>query len=227
MSDLRTELERAGRMAPPLEHEAFEGLRGRRDRKARRGRVTAATVSLTWRWSRSPARCASSTLPPGPSRRPLAAGPTVDLTVPAGRLLLPAPGLVQRPEPHRTASRGRRITRPGPGTGSTTRAASSRPERRPDRPTRTTPGNFAQDTGDLTYLSTDPSQLLPQMTERMQPNGRSPEPFDQFTPGPGQDGHATAGPGALDRRAAERSELRRPRSRPRCSRSRAVSRGWR
>ena len=39
MSDLRTQLERAGRMAPPLELEAFEGLRAHRDRKARRGRV--------------------------------------------------------------------------------------------------------------------------------------------------------------------------------------------
>src|SRR5262249_9182183 len=54
-------------------------------------------------------------------------------------------------------------------------------------------GKSQQDTGDLTYLSTDPAQLLAQMTERMQPSGRSPEPFDQFTPGPGQDGHETAG----------------------------------
>jgi hypothetical protein len=54
-------------------------------------------------------------------------------------------------------------------------------------------GRFPNDTGDLSYLSTDPDTLLQQMIERMQPNGRSPEPYEQFTPGPGQEDHITAG----------------------------------
>jgi hypothetical protein len=54
-------------------------------------------------------------------------------------------------------------------------------------------GKFANDSGDLSYLSTDPGVLLQQMIDRMQPTGRSPEPYEDFTPGPGQDGHITAG----------------------------------
>jgi hypothetical protein len=55
------------------------------------------------------------------------------------------------------------------------------------------PGEFPNDTGDLSGLSTDPSVLARQMIDRTGPNGASPEPYNEFTPGPGQDGHLTAG----------------------------------
>lgn len=194
MSDLRTVLERAGRHAPPLDDDdLFERLRTRRERKARRGRVAAATVSLTvavvaiaglWTAFRP------HNAPSAPVHT--ASGPSVDLTVPPDEYYFLHQDWYGPPSQvdgvtgtehygtttwYRADDSGRIIT---VQDGNRTDQAYD-------------PGRFQQDTGDLTYLSTDPTQLLTQMTERMQPAGRSPEPFDQFTPGPGQDGHQTAG----------------------------------
>jgi hypothetical protein len=55
------------------------------------------------------------------------------------------------------------------------------------------PGELPTDSGPVAYLSTDAERLRDQMIERMSPQGISPEPFDQFTPGPGQPDHITAG----------------------------------
>jgi hypothetical protein len=55
------------------------------------------------------------------------------------------------------------------------------------------PGDLPTDSGPVAYLSTDAERLRDQMIERMSPQGISPEPFDQFTPGPGQPDHVTAG----------------------------------
>jgi hypothetical protein len=193
MSDLRTELERAGRNAPPLEHDAYDRVRARRERKARRGRVAAATVSLTvaivaiaglWTAFRP------HNAPPVPVRT--ASGPSVDLTVPPNEYSFLHQDWYGPPS-QVDGSTGTDHY----GTTSWYRADDSGriiTVQNGDRTDQTyDPGNFLQDTGDLTYLSTDPTQLLAQMADRMQPSGRSPEPFDQFTPGPGQDGHETAG----------------------------------
>ncbi len=39
------------------------------------------------------------------------------------------------------------------------------------------PGGFRSDTGDVSYLSTDPAQLEAQLRIRVQPSGASPEPY--------------------------------------------------
>jgi hypothetical protein len=193
MSDLRTELERAGRHAPPLEQDPYERLRARRERKGRRGRLAAATVSLTVAvvaiaglWTAFRPHNAPST----PART--ASGPSVDLTVPVNEYYF------LRQVWYGAAGQGEGATWTQQYATTTWYRADDSgriiANNDGDRTDRSfDPGAFQQDTGDLTYLSTDPTQLLPQMTERMQPGGRSPEPFDQFSPGPGQDGHITAG----------------------------------
>jgi hypothetical protein len=45
-------------------------------------------------------------------------------------------------------------------------------------------GDFPNDTGDLSGLSTDPATLLDQLVQRTGPDGASPEPYDDFTTGP-------------------------------------------
>ena len=59
--------------------------------------------------------------------------------------------------------------------------------------TRYRAGQIPTDTGSIAYLSTDPDVLRAQMIERTSPGGQSPEPMDQFSPGPGQSDHLTAG----------------------------------
>jgi hypothetical protein len=54
-------------------------------------------------------------------------------------------------------------------------------------------GEFPTDTGDLSYLSLDAATLDQQLRDRTAPDGASPEPYAEFTPGPGQEGHVTAG----------------------------------
>jgi hypothetical protein len=192
MSDLRTQLERAGRMAPPLEVEAIEGLRGRRDRKARRGRVAAATLSLVLAAGAIGGALRIFDAPTRPARVHVAAGPTVDLTVPADDYYFLRQTWYNAPSHTQGVTWTQEYeTRTWYRVDDSGRIVANSDGDRTDRSYDA--GKFADDTGDLTYLSTDPSQLLAQMTARMQPDGRSPEPFDQFTPGPGQDGHATAG----------------------------------
>jgi hypothetical protein len=186
-------MERAGRTAPPLEGDAYDRLRSRRERKARRGRVTAATVSLTVAvvaiaglWSAFRPHNAATTV------GRTAAGPSVDLTVPPNDYYL-LDQVWSSPSGHSDGATWTQdyATRTWYRSDDSGRIVTTQNGQQTDRSYDA--GAFMQDTGDLTYLSTDPAQLLVQMTERMQPNGRSPEPYDQFSPGPGQDGHQTAG----------------------------------
>jgi hypothetical protein len=55
------------------------------------------------------------------------------------------------------------------------------------------PNEFSTDTGDVSYLSLDATTLEQQLRDRTAPGGASPEPYAEFTPGPGQEGHVTAG----------------------------------
>jgi hypothetical protein len=193
MSDVRTELERAGRYAPPLEQDPYERLRARRDRKARRGRVTAATVSLAVAVV-AIAGLWTAFRPQGGAPTPghAASGPSVDLTVPPdGYYFLRQVWYGAEGHGDGATWTQQYATTTWYRADDSGRIISSSDGDRTDRSFDA--GAFQQDTGDLTYLSTDPTQLLAQVTERMQPAGRSPEPFDQFSPGPGQDGHVTAG----------------------------------
>jgi len=42
------------------------------------------------------------------------------------------------------------------------------------------PGHFDSDSGAVSDLSTDPEQLMAQLRDRVQPNGASPEPYDDW-----------------------------------------------
>lgn len=205
MSDLRTELERAGRHAPPLEDDPYDRLRTRRERQARRGRVAAGTVSLAvavvaiaglWTAFRP-----HNTEPP-PSQA--ASGPTADLSVGPNQYVYQKvtaysygpegdgpnwPLFVERDVArswYRRDDSGRSAT---DGTLSYFTEA----DRQADQglhdtpvPTEQTygPGAYPQDTGDLSSLSTDPAVLLQQLRDRSSQTGSSPEP--PISPGPGQ-----------------------------------------
>jgi hypothetical protein len=55
------------------------------------------------------------------------------------------------------------------------------------------PGQIPRDAGSLASLSTDAATLEQQMVARISPQGASPEPSEEFSPGPGQPDHVTAG----------------------------------
>jgi hypothetical protein len=204
MSDLRTQLERAGRMAPPLEHEAFEGLRAHRDRKARRGRVAATTLSLA-----VAAIAISGVLvafhPRGGTTtgRP-AAEPSADLSVGPDQYVF------QRIVTYRYGPEGdgdnwplfveRDVARSWYRADDSGRSAGdgqltyfSEADRQADQGLLDTPvpsddtygpGDYPTDVGDLSWLSTDPAVLLGQLRDRSAEGGASPEP--PISPGPGQ-----------------------------------------
>ena len=228
MSDLRTELERAGRLAPPLEHDAFEGLRTRRERKARRGRVAAATFSLTLAAVAIGGAAGAFQPHNAPATpRPHGGGSVRRSHGPAGPVLLPRTRTWYGPPSQGDGRHWPRALRdadlvPGGRLGPHHRDPAT--VTGTDRPYD--PGNFQPGHRRPTYLSTDPS-AAPRADDRPDAAERAlARAFDQFTPGPGQDGHDDRRPGALDRRAARTIRTPSPRSRPRCSRSRADSRGW-
>jgi hypothetical protein len=205
MSDLRTELERAGRKAPPLEHEPYDRLRARRERKARRGRVTAATVSLTVAvvaiaglWTAF--RPHNTTLPPSIT----ASGPTADLSVGPDQYVFSKvvsysygpegdganwPLYVERDVArtwYRADDSGRSAT--DGQLSYFTQADQQADQGLHDTPVPKDdtygPGNYPRDMGDLSSLSTDPAVLLQQLRDRSGQAGSSPEP--PISPGPGQ-----------------------------------------
>lgn len=189
MNDLRDDLLRAGERAPRPSLD-LEGLFQRRERVARRKRVSAITLSL----SISVALIGSvfavaqgrggpgTSVGNGDSATPAVPGPSIDLSLAAGQYSY------------------RRITTYSSDGGQVSTVAtwwslddSGRIVNVPGDDTTYGPGEIPQDTGPVAYLSTDPVRLLDQMTLRTSPNGASPEPMDQFSPGPGQSDHLTAG----------------------------------
>jgi hypothetical protein len=188
MSDLRHDLRRASRLAPDSTLD-LERLHMRRERIARRKRssaiglslaITAALVGTAFVVSTGRARTGSADGDPAGGRT-IIAGPTVDLSL--------APG---------EYSYRQVTTYPTEGEPSTLAVwwgpdGSGRVRYSADDDTRYGPGQIATDAGPIAYLSTDPNVLLTQMIERTSPGGRSPEPMDEFTPGPGQSDHLTAG----------------------------------
>jgi hypothetical protein len=205
MSDLRTDLESAGRNAPPLEHDAYDRLRSRRERKARRGRVTAATVSLTVAvvaiaglWSAFRPHNTATT------RGRTAAGASADLSVgPDQYVLRKVVTYAYGPEgdgANWPLFVERDVARSWYRADDSGRIASdgqltyfSEADRQADQGLGDTPvpsdhtygpGQYPQDVGDLSSLSTDPAVLLGQLRDRSGVTGTSPEP--PISPGPGQ-----------------------------------------
>ncbi|MGH2594374.1 MAG: hypothetical protein ACRDH7_00195 [Actinomycetota bacterium] len=192
MNDLRDDLRRAGERAPRSSLD-LERLRARRERMVRRKRASAITLSLAITVAliggvfavaqdrggpgASPAN--GDLGPTGPAGLP---GPSVDLSLVAGRYSF-----------RRVATY---VTAGAPAMTVETWWSlddSGRIRTAPNDDTTYGPGQILQDTGPLAYLSTDPVELRMQMIERTSPNGASPEPMDQFSPGPGQSDHLTAG----------------------------------
>jgi hypothetical protein len=190
MTDLRDDLRRVSRLAPGSSLD-LERLYRRRERVQRRKRVSAIGVSLAitavivgTAFTVSRGGVGTGIADGGgedggmPTTIP---GPTVDLSL--------APGEYSY----------RQVSEYSPvGTILTTAVwwgldDSGRVRLGPDDDTRYGPGQIATDTGPVAYLSTDPDVLRAQMIERTSPGGQSPEPMDQFTPGPGQSDHLTAG----------------------------------
>jgi hypothetical protein len=185
MNDLRSDLERARTSAPPVSLDLDDVYR-RRDKKEGRRRLGALVVAL--------GICAAlvvgllSAAHPWQTREPKGFGD------PTGPRLALADG-------EYVYTRVHCVVHDQPSEGSL---------RCPDVQTwwalddsgRTISGSrdqtygpdaFPTDTGDLSYLSLDAATLEQQLRDRTAPGGASPEPYAQFTPGPGQEGHVTAG----------------------------------
>jgi hypothetical protein len=183
-TDLKTDLERARRSAPGSDAD-FESLLRRRDRQAR-GRK-ASSMALALFVGLAVIAGAFTVVRSGPGAG-AADGNGVDLPAPQG-LAMPAGSYLYR----RTVwfgADGRQVS-----TSSVWWAADGSGRTSDDSGHDTTfgLGELPTDTGPLGYLSTDAAVLRDQMIERMAPDGASPEPADQFTPGPGQPDHVTAG----------------------------------
>jgi hypothetical protein len=190
-----------------MEHHAFEGLRTRRERKARRSRVTAATFSLVL----AAAAIGGALLAFGPrgsgtaTRQP-AAGPSVDLSVGLDQYAYEKTvSLSYGPEGdganwplyvlrasgrqwYRADDSGRRVEN---GALSYFTAADRTAGEQMGETWGTPidrsydPGQFPSDSGDLSGLSTDPNVLRAQLLYRGSGGGASPVP--DLSPGLGQD----------------------------------------
>lgn len=189
--DLHGRLAHAARSAP-LSKLDLERLQARRGRKETRRRVGALIVALTI--GTAVVGGAALTLHQAGAGSLGAGGGAHDLVVPKGlavpkgeyvytrtAFVLNDAGIVSPwAETWWASDNSGRIDDPGPAVmfGSSGVYAADR---------------FPNDTGELSQLSTDATTLEQQLIDRTGPNGASPEPYQEFTPGPGQDGHLTAG----------------------------------
>jgi len=207
MSDLRDRLGAAGRQAPPLSNDPLERLERRRVRRARRGRIAAGAVSLVVATLaiagvlvafRPHQGGGSGTVRP-------AAGP--DLTVGADQYAYEKTVTYSYgPEgdgqgwPLYVDQFTSRTWYRADGSGRSATVDANNFFTDADRQTYIRqmghnppdvapsdkaygPGDYPTDTGDLSYLSTDPATLLTQLQDRSAPTGRSPEPLMSASPG--------------------------------------------
>lgn len=184
-TDLRNDLERARQRAPRRDaHADFDALWRRRDRRARVRKAGTLTLALLL----GAAIIGGAFAVQHGSGRIGAANGGSDLPVPAG-LAMPAGDSLYR-----------RVTSYGPSGGVESTVltwwasdGSGQLRLRAGDHKTFGPGQPLSDTGPIDYLSTDAAVLREQIIQRMAPDGASPEPADQFTPGPGQSDHVTAG----------------------------------
>jgi len=209
MNDLRDDLSRAGRQAPPLAPDSFERLARRRARRARRGRATAAAVSLAV----AALAIGGAFLAfrphgqPGGSAKIRSAAAGMDLSVAADQYAYEKtvtysygpegdgqgwPLYVDRfteESWYRADGSGRDAT---VDANDFFTAADRRTfvQQMGQEPPAVAPsdktygaGDYPTDTGDVSYLSTDPATLLTQLQDRSAPTGRSPQPSISASPG--------------------------------------------
>jgi hypothetical protein len=182
-TDVKTDLERARRSAPGSDVD-FESLLRRRDRRARVRKTGSLALALL---IGAGVIGGSFMVREAPSRG-AAGGAAADLPTPSG-LAIPSGDYLYR----RIVSYGadglplwtRSVWWASDGSGRIRLTATD--------DTTFGPGQMVTDTGSLDYLSTDTAVLRDQMIQRMAPDGASPEPAQEFTPGPGQPDHVTAG----------------------------------
>ena len=207
MTDARERLRQAGELIPPPE-DPFERLVRRRDRQRRRDRVLAAGLSLTlvagvlggalFVLSKTGSKVGhqaplgGSSGSTGPGRLALGEGQYLYTRF---RQVMPGWGFEQQSW-WATDGSGRtkfdcstpHCTDPNCQTGQACDGYGGYPDG------AWGPGKFPTD-DDMTGLSTDPAQLLPELLDRTSPGGKSPEPA--FSPGPELTPGVTVG-GLLD-----------------------------
>jgi hypothetical protein len=197
-------------MAPLPDDVSFERLRSRRERKARRGRLAAATFSLILAAGAIGGAMLAFRAGTGNTTRPqrVAAGPSVDLSVgPDQYAYEKVVDLSYGPEGdgahwplyveqqtgrswYRVDDSGRSwrldhldFFSPGDRDTYVQQMGDPPPAEQPEDNTYA-PDNFPQDVGNLSSLSTDPIELRAQLLDRSGTGGASPQPG--LSPGPGQ-----------------------------------------
>ncbi len=171
------------RSAPPTDIDV-ESLLLRRDRRARARKTGTIVLSLTVGLAMV---VAAFTFVRTPARVGPAAG-ALGLSTPSGLAMPDGAYLYRRTRLYAPSSQGEPVKSvwwANDGSGRVRQGAGD--------DTTFGPGQMVTDTGPLDQLSSDSAVLREQMMRRMAPDGASPEPFDQFSPGPGQPDHVTAG----------------------------------
>jgi hypothetical protein len=208
MNDLRDGLSRAGRQAPAPAPDSFDQLTRRRARRARRGRVTAAAVSLAVAAvAIGGAFLAFRPHAPGGGNEKVRSAAGMDLSVGADQFAYQKTvDYSYGPEGdgqgwplyvdqfteqtwYRADGAGRDATldannffTPGDRQTYIQQMGHNPPDEAPSDKTYDA-GGYPTDTGDLSYLSTDPATLLTQLQDRSAPTGRSPQPEISDSPG--------------------------------------------
>lgn len=183
MDDVKALLERA-RSEAPATRVWLDEIRETSDRRHGRRRLGATVVGLAITAAIVSAALVTLRNTPGqhaPVR--FGSGPTVDLTLQPGQYFYQEISVPWSSDPVQswwaTDNSGRLLTGHGDQTYE--------------------PGKFLGDAGDLTYLSTDPATLDNQLRNRVEPGGRSPEPYQEWPndysagPLPDQEGAITWG----------------------------------
>jgi len=208
MNDLRDDLSRAGRHAPGLAPGAFERLRKRKARTARRGRVTAAALSLVVAAvAIGGVLLAFRPHDTSSGKGKIHSADGADLSVGTNQFAYEKtvtysygpegdgqgwPLYVDRFTQqtwYRADGAGRDATvdandffTPADRRTFVQQMGQDPPAVAPSDKTYGA-GGYPTDTGDVGYLSTDPAALLTQLQDRSAPTGRSPQPSISASPG--------------------------------------------
>ena len=183
-TDLRSDLERARRLAPRHDVD-FESLHRRHDRRARVRKAGTLTLALL---IGAGVIGGAFLVRQGPAGVSAAGGAGVDLPTPPGLAMPAGDYLFRHIETYPSAGQAPTTTMvwwSGDGSGRVRSTAAD--------DTTFGPGRCPPTPDPSTTCPRTPPCSGDQMIQRMAPDGASPEPADQFTPGPGQPDHVTAG----------------------------------
>jgi hypothetical protein len=186
MNDVRNDLERARTSAPPIHIELNDVYR-RQDQNEGRRRIGALVVALGICAALLVGLLTVSSAQPGQNSAPMFGSPTgPSLALADGEYAYAKTDCTIMSQPA-----SQHVVCPDSATWWATDGSGRRIVGSEDRTFG--PGGFPADTGDLSTLSLDEATLEQQLRDRTAPGGASPEPYSDFTPGPSQEGHVTAG----------------------------------